>query len=61
MIRNKEQMRDEEIVLDKLRDIQAKGHGEMLVAVKSGRIVKLWTTDKLDLEQQGKLREGTQP
>lgn len=52
---------DEQRVLSAYRLIKARGHGEMAVAVRHGQIVKLWTTDKWDLEDElkGKLKEGT--
>lgn len=47
----------EQRVLDAFRHIREKEHGEMQTAVKNGRIVKLWTTDKWDLNESPKLRE----
>lgn len=51
---------DEQRVLSAYRAIKAKGHGELTVAVRHGAIVKLWTIDKWDREDESKpkLKEG---
>jgi hypothetical protein len=48
---------DEARVIEAFREIKRKEHGELEVAVKNGRLVKLWTTDKWDLNKPLKLRE----
>lgn len=51
---------EESKILDAFRHIRAHKHGELSVAVKNGSTVKLWTTDKWDLECNGKLKEQVQ-
>lgn len=45
---------DEQRVITAYRAIKAKGHGELTVAVRHGAIVKLWTIDKWDRDDDGK-------
>lgn len=47
-------------ILQAFRHIKNHRHGEMIVAVKNGSVVKVWTTDKWDLDTRGNLREATQ-
>jgi hypothetical protein len=53
---------DEKKVITAYRATKAKGHGEVTVAVRHGAIVKLWTIDKWDRddESKSKLKEPTQ-
>lgn len=54
---------DEQKVINAYRAIRAKGHGELTVAVRHGQIVKLWTIDKWDRDDDAKpkLKEGEKP
>lgn len=56
---------DEEIVLNAYRDLKKKGHGDLNmevgekraeVSVKRGSLVKVWKTEKLELDKS-KLKE----
>lgn len=48
-------------VVNAFRHIREHRHGEMEVAVKEGKCVKLWTTDKWDGNETPKLRETPEP
>jgi len=40
---------DEMLVLREYRRLREKRHGDLEMSVKDGRLVKLWTVDKVDL------------
>ena len=40
---------DEILVLREYRRLREKRHGDLEMSVKDGRLVKLWTVDKVDL------------
>lgn len=40
---------DEVLVLREYRRLREKRHGDLEMSVKDGKLVKLWTVDKVDL------------
>ena len=52
--------KEESKILDAFRHIRKLQHGDLQVSVKNGSTVKLWTTDKWDLDEVPKLREQAQ-
>jgi hypothetical protein len=53
--------KDEEVLLRHYRTAKAAGHADIEVSLKDGKMVKLWTTNKADLNEveqtTGKLKE----
>ena len=41
---------DELLVISQYQILREQGHGDLEVSVKDGRIIKIWRTDKLDIE-----------
>lgn len=52
---------DELRVLMAYRFVKAKGHGELTVAVRHSQIVKLWTIDKWDREDDPSKNQLKEP
>jgi len=50
---------DELLVLRQYQQLRDKRHGDLEISVKDGKLVKLWTVDKVDLSmlQSHQLRE----
>ena len=51
---------DELLVLRQYQLLRDRKHGDLEMSVKDGKLVKLWTTDKVDLsalQGNGRLRE----
>lgn len=40
---------DEVLVLQQYRELKKRQHGDLLLSVKTGKLVKMWTTEKTDL------------
>ncbi len=54
---------DELRILNAYRAVKQRGHGELTVAVRHAQIVKLWTIDKWDRDDESKpkLKEDAKP
>lgn len=52
---------EEQRVIMAFRAIKEKGHGELTVALRHGQIVKLWTIDKWDRDDDGSKNQLKEP